>query len=120
MVPGQQEPLRARHQGTGTGIHLRFWAVPREGQPTAWKKAVEDTAFAQAYTVEGDRLKRPPKGFDPDHELVEVLKFKDFTGISKLTQKQVISKDFIDEFAKLCLAGGSLVRFICDALDQPY
>ncbi len=89
-------------------------------QPKAWKKAVEDPAFARSYTVEGDRLKRSPKGFDPDHELVEVLKFKDFTGISKLTQKQVVGKGFIEEFAELCRAGGSLVGFICEALDQPY
>ncbi len=89
-------------------------------QPKAWRKAVEDTAFARSFTVEGDRLKRPPKGFDPDHELIEVLKFKDFTGISKLTQKQVISKGFIEEFARLCQAGGSLVKFICEALEQPY
>ncbi|MEN8163540.1 MAG: DUF2461 domain-containing protein [Acidobacteriota bacterium] len=89
-------------------------------RPDAWKKAVEDPAFARFYTVEGDRLKRPPRGFDPDHELVEILKFKDFTGMSKLTQKQVIATGFIEEFAELCRAGGSLVRFICEALDQPY
>ena len=89
-------------------------------KPEVWRKAVEDPAFARSYTVEGDRLKRPPKGFDPDHELVEILKFKDFTGMSKLTQKQVTSTGFIEEFARLCQAGGSLVKFICDALDQAY
>ena len=89
-------------------------------QPDAWRKAVEDHAFARSFSVEGDRLKRPPKGFDPDHELIEILKMKDFTGISKLTQKQVIAGDFIEEFAALCEAGGSLVKFICEALDQPF
>lgn len=88
--------------------------------PEAWRKAVEGPAFASTYNVEGDRLKRPPRGFDPDHELVEILKFKDFTGMSKLTQKQVIAGDFIEEFATLCEAGGSLVKFICEALGQPY
>lgn len=81
---------------------------------------MEGPAFASTYNVEGDRLKRPPRGFDPDHELVEILKFKDFTGMSKLTQKQVIAGDFIEVFATLCEAGGSLVKFICEALDQPY
>ena len=57
---------------------------------------------------------------DPDHELVEVLKMKDFTGMAKLTQTQVTGRAFIDEFAGLCQAGGSLVKFICDALEQPY
>ncbi len=49
-----------------------------------------------------------------------MLKFKDFTGMSKLTQKQVIATGFIEEFAELCRTGGSLVRFICEALDLGY
>ncbi len=89
-------------------------------QPKAWKNAVDDQAFAAQYTVEGESLKRPPKGFDPDHELVDVLKMKDFTGMAKLTQKEVTAIGFMDEFAKLCQAGGSLMRFICEALEQPY
>ena len=89
-------------------------------RPETWRHAVENSAFVGSFTVEGDRLKRPPKGFDPDHELVEVLKMKDFTGMAKLTQTQVTGRAFIDQFAELCQAGGSLVKFICDALEQPY
>jgi uncharacterized protein (TIGR02453 family) len=88
--------------------------------PARWKKAVGGTDFLKRFTVTGDSLKRPPKGYDPDHELIEVLKLKDFTAMAPLTQKQVVSADFLDEFATMCATGGSLVEFICEALGQPY
>lgn len=88
--------------------------------PGAWKKAVGNERFLERFTVAGDSLKRPPKGYDPDHPLVETLKLKDFTAMAPLTQKQVTSTGFIDEFAVMCRDGGSLVEFICEALGQPY
>ncbi len=89
-------------------------------KPDSWRSAVENTAFAKSFTIDGERLKRPPKGYDPDHDLVEVLKMKDFTAIRHLTQAEVTKKAFIDEFASLCESGGSLVEFICAAVEQPY
>jgi len=88
--------------------------------PQGWKDAVGGDDFQKHFTVTGASLKRPPRGYDADHELIEVLKLKDFTALAPLTQKQVSSPDFLQEFSELCEAGGSLVRFICEALDQPY
>lgn len=88
--------------------------------PIRWKKAVGGKKFRADFKVSGESLKRPPKGYDPDHPLIDVLKMKDFTAFAPLTQKQVTSPDFLDEFAGLCRAGGSLVKFVCEAIDQPY
>ena len=88
--------------------------------PRKWEKAVGNLRFRKNFTVTGESLKRPPKGFDPEHPLVEVLKLKDFTAFTPLTQKQVTSAGFIDEFAAMCQGGGSLVRFICEALGQDF
>ena len=88
--------------------------------PQSWKKAVGGRDFTKNFTVTGQRLKRPPRGYDADHELVDVLKLKDFTALAPLTQKQVTSPDFMDEFSAWCQTGGALVRFICESLDQPY
>lgn len=89
-------------------------------QPDAWREAVGNAAFAEAFTVDGECLKRPPKGYDSDHELVEVLKLKDFTAMKRLKQSEVTKKGFIDEFDALCQSGGSLVEFLCKAVGQPY
>ena len=88
--------------------------------PQGWKDAVGSEEFENYFPVAGSSLKRPPRGYDPDHELVEILKLKDFTALAPLTQKQVSSPGFLQEFAELCKTGGSLVKFICEALDQPY
>ena len=88
--------------------------------PDRWKKAIGGKAFREHFQVSGESLKRPPKGYDPEHPLIDVLKMKDFTAFASLTQKQVTAKGFVDEFAGLCKTGGSLVKFVCEAIGQPF
>lgn len=88
--------------------------------PGRWKKAVGGAKFRKDFQVSGDSLKRPPKGYDSEHPLIDVLKMKDFTAYAPLTQKQVTAPGFLPEFARLCRTGGSLVKFVCEAIGQPY
>lgn len=88
--------------------------------PDGWRKAVGGKDFTARFKVAGDSLSRPPKGFDPEHPLIDVLKLKDFTAFAPLTQKEICAPGFVDEFAGLCRAGGPLVRFICQAVGQAY
>ncbi len=88
--------------------------------PSRWKKAMQSDEFTSGFTVTGSSLKRPPRGYDADHELVDTLKLKDFTALAPLTQKQITSPDFVEEFSEYCRTGGALVKFICEALNQPY
>ncbi len=125
-TPGFYLNLEPGHNWVGVGIwrpdsltlkKLRERVVDH---PDKWREAVENTAFADRFTVSGARLKRPPKGFDPEHPLLEVLKLKDFTAVAPLTQRQVTGVGFLKEFSEICRAGSSLVRFVCDAIEQPY
>lgn len=88
--------------------------------PGLWKKAVGGKGFREVYQVSGDSLKRSPKGYDPGHPLIEILKMKDFTAFAPLTRKQVTAPGFVDEFAGLCKTGSSLVKFVCEAVGQSY
>jgi len=88
--------------------------------PGRWKKAVGGKAFTRDFQLSGESLVRPPKGYDPEHPLIDILKRKDFTAFAPLTRKQVTSPDFMKEFAGLCRTGGSLVKFVCEAIGQPY
>ena len=89
-------------------------------EPTRWKRATRSKAFTETFTIEGDSLKRPPKGFDPDHDLIEDLKRKDFIASTELTQKQVTSDGFIDEFAGMCKNAGPFMKFLCEAVGVAY
>ncbi len=99
---------------------LRLLRERVAANPEAWRRAVENPAFTELFTVQGESLKRVPRGFPADHELADVLKLKDFTAYTPLTQKQITSPDFPRQFGEICGAGGSLVRFICEALGQEY
>ena len=67
--------------------------------------------------VQGDRLTRPPKGFDPNHPFIEDLKLKDFVSSIKYSDKQVCDPKFILEFADTCRKMSPLVRFVTTSLE---
>ena len=75
--------------------------------------------FKSHYQFGGDSLKRPPRGFDREHALIEVLKRKDFIAIKQLDERDIESDEFIDQVAARFRDGLPLMRFICDALEIP-
>lgn len=88
--------------------------------PAAWKRAVNGKRFRELFELSGDSLKRPPRGYDPDHPLIEDLKRKDFIAVTRLKQGDVTRTDFIDHFTRLCRAGKPLMRYLCDAVGVPF
>jgi uncharacterized protein (TIGR02453 family) len=88
--------------------------------PAGWKRASRGKKFAGTYVLQGDRLKRHPRGFDEDHPLIEDLKWKDFIGVTKVTQKTITGDDFMKEFTALCKAGAPYMKFLCKAVDVPF
>jgi uncharacterized protein (TIGR02453 family) len=89
-------------------------------KPADWKRASRGKKFTDAFTLEGDSLKRPPKGFDPEHPLVDDLKRKDFIGVQSMTQAYVTSNDLPKALAATLKPGVPLMRFLCDAVGVPF
>ena len=88
--------------------------------PQAWKRTVGVKRFRDAYVLEGDRLKRPPKGFDSDHALVEDLKRKDFIGVAEVPKKMITDPKLPQELARVFRSATPLVEFLCDAVGVPF
>ena len=44
--------------------------------------------------VEGDQLKTAPKGFDKEHEHIDLLRYKQFLLVKRFTDKEVLSNEF--------------------------
>lgn len=84
--------------------------------PAAWRRAVSGRAFRESCTLEGERLRRPPRGFDPDHALVEDLKRKDFIAVRQFTQAEVCSADFLVHYTRTCRSMAPLMKFLTKAL----
>ena len=88
--------------------------------PAGWKRASRAKAFTATYELAGDRLKRAPKGFDPEHPLIEDLKWKDYIGVVELDEAYVTKGGLAKRLAKTFAAGTPLMRFLCAALDVPF
>jgi len=82
--------------------------------PAEWKKV------RKKVELEGDRLSRPPRGFNPDHQFIEDLKFKDFVASVELSEKQICGAKCMRDFAMACREMTPLVEFTTKALGLKY
>jgi uncharacterized protein (TIGR02453 family) len=89
-------------------------------EPAAWRRVSRSKKFGDSMELEGNRLTRPPKGFDPEHPLIEDLKWKDFVGVKHLSQSFATSADLPKQLAKIFKAGTPFMTFLCDALGVPF
>ena len=78
--------------------------------PEQWSKV------ARKLELDGESLKRPPRGFDPDHRFIEDLKRKDFVASVGFTEAQVCGPGFVRDFAAACRTMLPLVEFTTMAL----
>ena len=84
--------------------------------PAKWKRAKSAKAFAEQFELAGDSLKRAPKGYDPDHPLIEDLRRKDFIAVTKLREKDLVAPAFLDRFTKICTASRPFMRYLTEAV----
>jgi uncharacterized protein (TIGR02453 family) len=85
-----------------------------------WTGAMSDPGFASTYTLEGEALKRPPRGFPPDHPLVEDLKLKNFIATGKLSRKTVTAPDFLEQYARMNRNAAGFMEFLTKSLGLPF
>ena len=88
--------------------------------PDRWKRARNERKFRTRFHLDGDSLKTPPRGFPPDHPLIDDLKRTDFIGLCDLTEQDVLAEDFIDRVATAFTASRPFTRFLCTALHLPF
>ena len=74
---------------------------------------LSESAFATTFgEVGGDRLKRMPAGFPPDHPEAELLKLKDVTFGQALADEDVERTDLPDRIARTLAAATPVLRFL--------
>ena len=81
---------------------------------------MRESRLGDRFRLEGESLKRPPAGYDPEHTLIEDLKRKDFIAVARLSEKTVTSTGFPEELAGILQASAPLMRFLCDAAGVPF
>lgn len=83
-------------------------------EPERWQKSI------RGLTLDGESLRRPPRGFPTDHPLIEDLKRKDFTAIVELSDEAVCAPTFFADFTRICQTLSPLVSFTSHALGLPF
>jgi uncharacterized protein (TIGR02453 family) len=86
-------------------------------KPHLWKALKADKAFVKTFGSLGDghALSRPPRGYDPNHPLIEDIKKKSFFAMHTSSVKAAQSADFADAVVKTFKAAAPLMKFLCDA-----
>ncbi len=88
--------------------------------PDEWYGIVRSPAFKRDFVLQGESLKRPPRGFDPEHECIEDLKRKDFIAVVEMDDNDVLQPDFVDRYAAVCRRMAEFNHFLCKALGVPF
>jgi len=121
-APGYYVHIEPDHAFVGAGIwHPDSATLKRirsyiDAHPNRWTDMRSDARFAKFFHFGGDSLKRAPKGFDPDHPLIEDLRRKDFIAIAPLAVDLVVADDFDDIVAGYFDVATPLMRELCRAV----
>ena len=125
-APGFYLHLAPGEVGAGVGIWRPATPALTEirraivADPEGWKEASSDPGFVKEFSIVGDSLKRSPKGFEPDHPLLEDLRRKDHIGWVDFDEEDVISPGFLEEFAFVCRRAIPYMGFLTTALGLPF
>jgi uncharacterized protein (TIGR02453 family) len=88
--------------------------------PTRWQNIFAEEKFAATFKLEGDMLKKAPRGYDPEHPLIEVLKHKDLYVFTSFTEQEACAVDFIERYANVCLKTKPFMEFLTTAIGLPW
>ncbi len=79
-----------------------------------WRGILAETA--DLFTEGGESLKRGPKGFDPDHPMIDQLKRKDFVTFLALEPADAVAPGFLERYAEACRTASPYVGFLTRTL----
>jgi uncharacterized protein (TIGR02453 family) len=69
--------------------------------PAPFQKILKNKSFVSTFgKLQGEQLKTCPKGYDPDSEGIELLRYKQFLAIRNFTDQEVLSPNFLMEVNK--------------------
>ncbi len=124
--PGFYVHLQPRSCFVGVGLWMpepkvayRIRAHIDENQDE-WIAATRGKQFTSMYDLGGDSLKRPPKGFDAEHPLLDDLKRKSFIATGPITQTEITKATFREDLAERFAVGAPLMKFLCAAVGVKY
>lgn len=82
------------------------------------KKIINGTSFKKYFgEIDGEKLKKAPQGYQPDHPEIELLRYKSFLGSHKVSDKEVNSDGFLKHCTEVFKALYPFDQFLNKAMD---
>jgi len=88
--------------------------------PEAWKKATRSKAFRDHFEFWGESLSRPPRGFDPAHELIDDIKRKDFACGEGFDEKFACSAELLPWLVDTYKRVAPMIDYLCAAQELEF
>ena len=104
------------HPDNDTLGRIRDAIVERSDE---WQRITSAETFRATFELAGGALKRAPRGYDPEHPLIDDLKRKDFVAVTSFSEAAVSRPDFLNRFAEIACSGAPLVGFLAEAVGVP-
>ncbi len=86
----------------------------------SWARIKNAPRVKEVGGIQGESLKRPPRGFNAEHVHIEDLKRKSFYVMTEADPEAALEADFPDTVTRGFQRAAPLVRFVCDALDLQF
>lgn len=124
-APGMYFQISADHAGLGAGIWRPPGPVLTElrqamaADPAGWC-AVRDPLLEAGWSFMGESLKRPPRGFDADHPLVDDLKRKSLALTRHVPLELALSSELPNSLAQTFSEAAPFLAWQCDVLGLPF
>jgi len=68
------------------------------------QEILHSKSFVETFgTLQGEQLKTAPKGFEKDHEAIDLLRFKQFLIIKRFNDKEILSANFLEQALQTCI-----------------
>jgi uncharacterized protein (TIGR02453 family) len=82
---------------------------------------INNTTFKKVYPeMMDDKLKTAPKGFSPEHEFIDLLRYKSFAFPSQLSKSQILADTYIEHLVQSFKTLQPVNRFLNEALENNF
>ena len=85
-----------------------------------WIRARDDASFRRHFSLGGESLVRPPRGYDKNHPLIEDIKRKDFIAVKNMDVDDAMQARFQQKVETAFTAATPLMKFLCKAVGVPF
>ncbi|MEO6690301.1 MAG: DUF2461 family protein, partial [Dokdonella sp.] len=86
----------------------------------AWKKATQSKAFRERFEFWGESLTRPPRGFDPAHELIADLMRKNFAAGQGFADAVATSDELLPVVVDTFKRVAPMIDYLCAAVELEF